>query len=143
MLFYFLHITAQYIAEHHPGKRPQTSLMPPRARPQRRSIKTYFHLSRKPQRSSLIQRLFWPAGGRDRSLLQFESPKLLQHRQLSLMSVVELRLAWGYQSVTEHHTLSPPLPSLLTLQRPWLLFFPGRTNSLSHATCHTETKKQH
>lgn len=44
-------------------KRPQTTLMPPEARPQWRQIKTYFHLKRKLERYSGIQRLFWPAGG--------------------------------------------------------------------------------
>ena len=104
-------------------KQPQTILMPPAARPQWRQIKTYFHLKRKLGRYSGIQRLFWPAGGRDGSLLRFESPKTLASRQLSLMSVVELRWAWPYQAATEHHTLSPPylLPWLSNAQR--LLFF--------------------
>lgn len=48
----------------------------------------------------------------------------------------------GYQAVTKHHSFSS-LPSLLTLQCPTASFLSQRTKSLSHATCHTKTKKQH
>lgn len=73
--------------------------------------------------------MFWPAGRRDGSLLRFESPKL---SRLSLMSVAELREARGYQALSEKHTSSPPLPSLLTAKRPMATSLSRLTNSASH-----------
>lgn len=63
--------------------------------------------------------------GKD-SPLQFESPKLLEHRQLKCNESCWAPVSMGYRAVTERRTCSPPCHLSWLYNAQWLLFLPSK-----------------